>query len=62
MNDKPRLVEVFGDELAVIHALANDLKAPCVFSNRVGSVIHFWVDADELRAWRASQSTSGEAT
>lgn len=54
---KPRLTEITDTaELTALHAASID--APPVWSNRVGSRIQFWANADELRAWR-SQNTSG---
>jgi hypothetical protein len=58
MESKARMIEVAGDELAAIKAAG--LGGPHVFSNRVGSIIHFWCDADELRAYRSHASTGLE--
>ncbi len=56
---KSHLAEITDmDELTSIRQAG--LGAPHVYSNRVNDRIHFWADADELRKWRASQSTSGE--
>ena len=59
---KPRLVEVFGDELDRIE-LENrtGVSAPHVYSTRIGKYAHFFVNADELRKWRALRNppTSG---
>jgi hypothetical protein len=54
MNDKPRLVQINKEELAEIRAKPGDLALPFVVP--VGDALY--VDADELRAWRASQHTS----
>lgn len=52
--NKSRLTEITdAAELTALHAASID--APRLFSNRVGSHIHFWADADELRAWRMAR-------
>jgi len=57
MFNKPQLTEITDDEeITALHAASID--APYLFSNRVGDRIHFWANADELRAWRTSQNTS----
>lgn len=58
MTDKPRLTEVTDAELDAILADRSDLQRPYIFSSRVANRIHFFANTDELRAWRASQSTS----
>jgi hypothetical protein len=51
-NDKPRLTEVTDAELDAILADRSDLQRPHIFSSRVNSRIHFFVNTDDLRAWR----------
>ncbi len=54
---KSHLAEITDmEEVAAIREAG--LGAPYCYSMRVDNRIHFWADADELRAWRASQSTS----
>lgn len=55
-NDKPRLVEITVGEAFKINAgRVDDLGAPFVYHR---SDNRYYVDADELRAWLASQHTS----
>jgi hypothetical protein len=56
--DKPKLVEIEGTELDAIMARRGDLDVPPTFSQRIDNRIHFYADADELRAWRSAQSKS----
>jgi len=59
MTEKERLTQITdGNELSALLARKGDLSVPRTFSQRVGDKILFWANADELRAWRASQSTS----
>ena len=55
MSDKQRLVPVYDAELEKLLAYGpGDLGCPTLYRSGSG-----WVaDADELRAWRASQATS----
>jgi hypothetical protein len=56
MNDKPRLVMISDwEEIHKLYATAGDLGSPHVIKDKDGVL---YVDADELRAWRASQCTS----
>jgi hypothetical protein len=58
-NDKPRLTEVTDAELDTILADRSDLARPYIFSSRVNNRIHFFANAEDLKAWRAgSTSTS----
>ena len=61
MSDKPRLVEVTDAELDKILADRACLSHPYIFSSRVNNRIHFFANADDMKAWR-SQHTSGEAS
>jgi hypothetical protein len=59
MESKPRMVEVKGKELqALALAWKTDLSVPVLYLNLRDS--HPYCDAEELRAWRASQHSSGE--
>jgi hypothetical protein len=60
MESKPRLTEVTSDELDAILADRSDIARPYIFSSRVNNRIHFFANAEDLKAWRASQSTSCE--
>lgn len=56
---KSHLAEITDmDEVAAIREAG--LGAPHVYSNRVNARIHFWSDADELRAWRATHTSKSE--
>jgi hypothetical protein len=57
--NKPKLIEVTDPKELTALALTASLDKPFMFSNRVGALTHFWADAEELRAWRAAQATSG---
>ena len=54
---KPKMVQVSGDELAALEAIQDQLDAPLLYH---GDSHHLtacdWVDADELRAWRAART------
>lgn len=55
MESKPRMILVTGEELERIQAAgAGDLSVP----NLVKQLGGYWADAGEMRAYRASQSTS----
>jgi len=58
MEAKPRLVRIAGDELQQIMSASDCLGVPVIHAFNDGPP--YLVDADELRAWRASQHTSGE--
>jgi hypothetical protein len=59
--NKPRLVEPTPDEIAYFHEHEGELNVPTLVIPWKGPGIDngYYVDADELRLWRASQSTSG---
>jgi hypothetical protein len=42
-------------ELTALHADPASLDRPFLFSQRIGSRIHFYANADDLRAWRAAR-------
>jgi hypothetical protein len=54
---KPRLVPVRESELLGIRERALDGAIDVPHLERIGDT--YWADADELRAWRALQTTSG---
>lgn len=56
MNDKLRLVILTGWELDYFFKHSGDLGVPHIHAFNDGPP--YLVDADELRAWRASQNTS----
>lgn len=59
MNNKPHLTEITDPaELHALHDRRECIGAPYLFSSRDLSGIHFWANAEDLRAWRASQSQS----
>jgi len=59
MNDKPRLVEITVGEAFKINAgRVDDLAAPFVYHR---SDNRYYVDADELRAWRLLQSQASQS-
>ncbi len=51
---KPRLTEVTGPELEAIMADNSDIGRPYVFA----VAGHFFVNAEELKAWRCAQYKS----
>jgi hypothetical protein len=54
-NDKPRLVKLHNEyEIERLVADRGNIGVPYVVTDHGGS----YADADELRVWRASQSTS----
>jgi hypothetical protein len=57
---KPRLVMPTPDEIAYFHEHEGELNVPALVSpwEGPGDDPWYYVDADELRTWRASQSTS----
>ena len=58
MSDKPRLTRVTDlDEIDAIRAAGYGIGIPFYHFNQ--ATHQLWADADELRAWRAAQSTSG---
>jgi hypothetical protein len=57
---KPRLVEVTDAELDKILADRSDLSRPYIYSSRIDNRIHFFANAEDMKAWReGSPSTSG---
>lgn len=61
MNDKPRLVIVGMPELAYLLAHQGELDIPALY-NPVGQNKHLYVgSADELRAWRSANTSTGKA-
>jgi hypothetical protein len=56
---KQRFSEVTGDELRYLILHQDDLGVPKLFVSDYGRGDKNFADADELRAWRASQHTSG---
>jgi hypothetical protein len=61
VTDKERLIEITDpDEITKLHVNV-DLGRPHCFSSRDKTGIHFWANAEDLRAWRALQTT-GEQT
>lgn len=57
MSEKPRMVEIASDERKALLAVAGELGTPALYQ-RMDS-LSWWADADELRAWRASQNAKG---
>ena len=60
-NDKPRLVEVTSDELDTILADRADIARPYIFSSRINNRIHFFANAEDIRAWRLQHTSQGES-
>jgi hypothetical protein len=58
--DKPRLVVVGHGEAETLLADQENLAVPSLVRIRSGQGVAYMADAGELRAWRASQTTSGE--
>lgn len=56
MESKERLT-LIDEPVALELIAANDLGKPHVIKDKDG---RYWANADEVRAWKASQSTSGE--
>jgi glutamyl-tRNA reductase len=59
-STKVRMVIVGSPELEYLLSRQDDLGVPRLYKPAAKGVEQFYVaDADELRAWRASQHTSG---
>jgi hypothetical protein len=57
--DKPRLVQVTGDELAAITRAQGELDAPHLLNDLVlrSGPQQYFVDADELARWRQGRAS-----
>lgn len=59
MESKPRLVVIGHREAEILLADPQNLGVPSLVRIRSGQGVAYMADANEMRAWRASQSTSG---
>jgi hypothetical protein len=56
---KARIIQVYGDELEAIEAAQGALGVPWLMGED-GVQGSWWVDADELRAWRLQHTSLGD--
>jgi hypothetical protein len=57
MNDKPRMVEITDlAEQEALQAAAGELGTPTLYQRM--DTLRWWVDADELKAWRSTRTSN----